>query len=51
MASIGGEGRGGGEAFLRADVGGKLKISPAARRGSKEVDAHTAQSGHLLLIQ
>lgn len=38
MASIGGEGRG---AFLRAKVGGKLKISPAARRGSKEVDTHT----------
>lgn len=27
-------------AFLRSDVGGKLKISPAAWRGSKEVDTH-----------
>lgn len=31
---------GGGGAFLRPDVGGKLKISLAAWRGSKEADTH-----------
>lgn len=36
MVSIGGE-RG---AFLRPDVGGKLKISPAAWRGSRAADTH-----------
>lgn len=42
MASIGGEGEAG--AFLRADVGGKLKISPAARRGSGARLMHTLLS-------
>ena len=39
MVSIGGA-SGGGGTFLRPDVGGKLKISLAAWRGSKEADTH-----------
>lgn len=35
---VGGGGREG--AFLRPDVGGKLKISPAAWRGSRAADTH-----------
>lgn len=50
MASIGGGGEGG--AFLRVDAGGKLKkYLRLLGGGSKEVDEHVAQSGHLLPMQ